>query len=146
MKIIAISSSGGHSTELNSFLAKANIENPIFAIEGNNGEGYKLPSSRRNNKIVFIINFLVLILKSIYIYIKERPEMIITTGANTAVPLCWLARKSNVKIIYIESIARVNTKSKTGKIIEKYNNSVILVQWQEMTKVYNNSIFIGRVL
>ncbi len=146
MKIIAIASSGGHQRELTGFLEKAKLNDVVYAIEGKNPLGYKLPSSRRNNKIIFIFNFLLLILKSLYIFIKEKPDAIITTGANTAVPICWLASKMNRRIYYIESIARITSKSKSGQIIEKYKNSRILVQWEELLKLYENAIFIGRIL
>lgn len=149
MKIIAISSGGGHQAELNEIINKLNLAqkyNLIIASEDFKKANYHLPSSKRDKKIKFLISFAYLIVKSVYIYIKERPEKLITTGANTAFPLIYIMNKFNHQIIFIESIARVNSKSKTGKLIESYPNVQIYVQWKEMLKVYPNAKYIGRVL
>jgi hypothetical protein len=46
------------------------------------------------------------------------------------------------KLIYIESNARVYSKSHTGKIIEPICDKII-VQWPEMLQVYKNAEYWG---
>lgn len=66
---------------------------------------------------------------------KHRPKVIISTGSNIAVPLCFIAKIMGAKFIYIETRAKVYNKTISGKIVERFADKVI-VQWPEMVDVY----------
>ena len=93
-------------------------------------------------KYVFIYSFLIL--KSIYLYFKIKPQIVVTTGSHTVVPMCYIAKLFKKKIIYIETFANINRKSLTGKIIYPIAN-LFIVQWKSMLKLYSKAIYIGRV-
>lgn len=69
------------------------------------------------------------------IWKKYRPKVIISTGSNIAVPLCFIAKVHGSKFVYIETRAKVYNKTISGKIVERFADKVI-VQWPEMVKVY----------
>jgi len=66
---------------------------------------------------------------------KHRPKVIISTGSNIAVPLCFVSKIIGSKFIYIETRAKVYNKTISGKIIERFADKII-VQWPEMVEVY----------
>ena len=51
-----------------------------------------------------VTNFFI----SIYIFIKEKPDIVITTGVLAVIPLCLIAKLFKKKLIYIESFAKVS--------------------------------------
>lgn len=69
------------------------------------------------------------------IWKKYRPKVIISTGSNIAVPLCFISKLHGSKFVYIETRAKVYTKTISGKIVERFADKVI-VQWPEMMDVY----------
>ncbi len=86
-----------------------------------------------------------LILCSIAILIRERPKVIVSTGGGTTIPLCYLGKLMGVKIIYIESLARINQPSITGKMIHPVAD-LFLVQWESMLRFYKKAKYWGRVI
>lgn len=83
-------------------------------------------------------------LKSINILIKERPNIIITTGVLAIIPLCLLAKLMGTKIIYIESFAKVESPTLTGKLMYKFADQ-FYVQWPTMLKIYPKAIYKGGI-
>ncbi len=69
------------------------------------------------------------------IWNKYRPKAIITTGSNIAVPFAFIAAIKGSKFVFIESRAKVYSKTITGKIVEHLADQII-VQWPEMVDVY----------
>lgn len=69
------------------------------------------------------------------IWKKYRPKVIISTGSNIAVPLCFIAKFYNSHFVYIETRAKVYSKTISGKIVERFADKII-VQWPEMVNVY----------
>lgn len=67
---------------------------------------------------------------------KHRPKVVVSTGSNIAVPLCIISKFFGARFIYIETRAKVYTKTLTGKLIGGLADMVI-VQWPEMVDVYN---------
>lgn len=66
---------------------------------------------------------------------KYLPKVVISTGSNIAVPLCILCKLFGSKFVYIETRAKVYTKTLSGKLIGGMADMVI-VQWPEMVDVY----------
>lgn len=73
---------------------------------------------------------------------KYRPAVIITTGSNIAVGLFIYGWFRGSKLIFIESRAKVYSKTVTGKIVEKFADK-IFVQWPEMKKIYPTAEYCG---
>lgn len=149
-KVLLISSGGGHLSQL------LNLK-PLFdkyeyhlvteALPYNEKlkEKYKvsflLPGGR-NNGLKYIFIMLKNIFKSMRIFLREKPDVVITTGAHTAVPMCYIAKLFGKKVIYIESFAKVKTPNISGKIIYPIAD-LFIVQWPELLKFYPKAKYLG---
>ena len=72
--------------------------------------------------------------------------MLISTGALATVPFCIVGKLLGKRIVYIESFARVDTPSLTGKIIYKLKlANLFVVQWEDMLKYFPEAIVGGRI-
>ncbi|CUQ20306.1 PssD/Cps14F family polysaccharide biosynthesis glycosyltransferase [Clostridium baratii] len=151
-KVIFISSTGGHLSELmqlkrifNNYDYHIITEKTDTTIKLKNEYGKRidyLVYGARNYLFSYIFKFSYNIIKSFFLYLKIRPDVIVTTGAHTAVPICYIAKFFKKKIIFVESFARVNSKSMSGKMINKIAD-VFLVQHKELLDVYENSTYKG---
>ena len=84
------------------------------------------------------------ILKSIGLFIKYRPKVIVTTGTHTAVVMCYLGWIFRRKVIYIESYAKRTSKTMAGKMIYPIATTFI-VQWETMLKLYPKAKYFGGI-
>lgn len=150
MKLCFIASSGGHWEEL-MCLKKIAYENETFYVTEAGGQAndsklkniYLLPQINRHEK-GFIIHFTRLFIKAFQIIKNEKPNALVTTGALIAFPFCVFAKLFGIKIIYIESFARVYKKSLTGKLVYPIAD-LFLVQWESLLKLYPGSRFAGGI-
>jgi len=79
------------------------------------------------------------------VLLRARPRVIITSGANIAVPVSLLGRLCGVKIVFIETGSRVRTLSATGKLMYRIAH-LFLVQWEPLLRDYPRAIYAGRLL
>ena len=149
MKISLVCSSGGHFLQLYSlrdFWKECDHFWVTFSKEDTNSllkdERVYKAFSPTNRSIVNLIRNLRL---SIKILFKEKPNLIVSTGAGVAVPFIWIARILNIKTLYIESLTRVKDLSLTGKLIYPVVDN-LLVQWPELEKKYKKAKFAGQVI
>ena len=75
---------------------------------------------------------------------KEKPDLIISDGAAIAVPFFYIGKIFKTKNIYIEVFDRIDKPTMTGKLVQPVCDKTI-VQWEEMTNVYKNSINLGSI-
>lgn len=151
--VMFVSSGGGHLQELLTMKKLLEKYDSIVITEGTESSRSKcsdfdakyLVYGTRNNKIVYLFKFLVNAVKSLFFTLKYRPQVVVTTGAHSAVSICFFAKLLGSKIIFVESMARVKTKSLTGKLLEKIVDD-FYVQHECMEKIVNNSIYAGRLL
>lgn len=74
--------------------------------------------------------------------VRIRPQVIVTTGTHTAVPMCYLAKLFGKKVIFIETFANSKTKTKAGSMVYPIAD-VFIVQWESMLKLYPKAILGG---
>jgi len=82
--------------------------------------------------------------KMFKIIAQERPDLIISTGANIAVGFAWIAKLFGIRFIYIESISRSTDLSLSGKLIYPVCHE-IYVQWPSLSQKYAKTLFRGYV-
>lgn len=75
---------------------------------------------------------------------KERPNLIISSGAAVAVPFFYIGKLFGAKTIYIEVYDRINKSTLTGKLVYPVSDRFI-VQWEDMKKIYPKSINLGSI-
>lgn len=75
---------------------------------------------------------------------KERPELIISSGAAVAVPFFYIGKLFGAKLIYIEVFDRLDKATVTGRLVYPIADKFI-VEWEEMKKVYPKAINLGSI-
>lgn len=150
IKICFVASSGGHLEEISCLRnVEKNYESFLITEKGNFNEVkftdriYYLKQVNRK-EIFFIFKFLIIFLNSFFILFKEKPKFIISTGALATVPVCLIGKLMKIKVIYIESFARVDHPSMTGRLIYKFAD-LFIVQWEEMLNYYPKAIYVGGI-
>ena len=82
-------------------------------------------------------SYLLVIPKIVKILRKEKPDLILSNGAEIAIPTLYVGKLFGVKIIFIESWCRVNKPSTTGKVIYPISD-MFLVQWESLLSKYGS--------
>jgi UDP-N-acetylglucosamine--N-acetylmuramyl-(pentapeptide) pyrophosphoryl-undecaprenol N-acetylglucosamine transferase len=70
---------------------------------------------------------------------RYRPSIVIAAGAGICIPFAVLARLSGVKVIFVETMARVSEPSLTGRVLSRLAIASF-VQWEQMAAAYPRSI------
>ena len=152
-RVMFISSEGGHFSELLELNGAIEKYNSFIITEKNFlSKESKLKYGTRINfllntkpkKLSYLILAPINILYSLHYYFKIKPDVVITTGAHTAVAMCYIAKLFRKKIIYIETFANLESKTLTGRLIYPIAD-VFIVQWESMRKLYPKATYIGGV-
>ena len=150
-KICLISSSGGHFEQL-LMLQKLSQKNQVFIVTEKTKYNRHDPKinyfvSQINRKeLLFLPKMLLIFCKSLYIFIKERPNVIISTGVLAAIPMLFLGHLFHKKVIYIESFAKISSPTMTGNLVyKKHWANQFYVQWDSMKQFYPNAICKGGI-
>lgn len=148
IKICLVGSSGGHLTHLymlkpfwekkERFWVTFDKEDAKSLIQGERMYPCYYPSNRSVKAL--IINTV----KAIIILAKEKPDLIISSGAAVAVPFFYVGKLLGAKTIYIEVFDRINKSTISGKIVYPVTDRFI-VEWEEMKQVYSKAINLGSV-
>lgn len=153
-KVVFICSSGGHLDEM--LQLKPLFDKYDFHIvteTGKSTKGLKKTYPKKVDYLMFGSRFnmkkylLVVIyntLKTIYLYYKIKPTVVITTGAHTAVPMCLYGKLCGAKVIFIESFANLSTKTLSGRIVYPIADKFI-VQWESTKELYPKAIVGGSI-
>lgn len=145
-KICLVCSSGGHLTHLNMlkpfwkdknrFWVTFDKQDALSILEGEKMYPCYYPTNR-NIKMLIKNTFL-----AIKVLHKEKPDIIISSGAAVAIPFFYIGKLRGCKLVYIEVFDRVNKPTVTGKVVYPITDKFI-VQWEEMKKVYKKGINLG---
>ena len=149
MKICLVGSSGGHLTHLymlkpfwskhDRFWVTFEKEDAKSMLKDEKLYGCYYPTNRSIKAL--IINTW----RAIKILRKERPDLLISSGAAVAVPFFWIGKIFfHTKNIYIEVYDRIDYGTMTGKLVKPVTDQYV-VQWDEMEGVYPNSINLGSI-
>lgn len=151
IKLCLCSSAGGHFMQLKQLFKMSEKYNTFILTEKNEiAKGYSkkykvryLMQQERKN-ISFILEFIFNFLKAIYVAIWYNPDVIISTGAGATTFVCLFIKLLGGKVIYIESFAKINSPTITGRIIYKFADD-FYVQWEEMKKFYPKAHYDGEI-
>ena len=147
-----ISSTGGHLNELLQLkkmfskydycLITEKTKSNLFLKEEFNNRVQFLVYGTKYHMLSYPFKLLYNCFKSLFFYMKYRPDYIITTGVHTAGPMCCIGKIFGSKIIYIETFANMVTKTATGKLLYPISD-MFIVQWESMKEMYPNSTYGG---
>lgn len=148
MKICFVGSSGGHLAHLymlkdfwqdkDRFWVTFDKEDARSLLEGEKIYPAYFPSNR-SIKALIINTF-----RAFKILKKERPTLIITSGAAPAIPFFWLGKLYGARTIYIEVFDRIDKPTLSGRLCYPVTDR-FFVEWEEMRKVYPKAINLGSI-
>ena len=150
VKICLACSPGGHLVEMQRLMPAFDGKEYFFVT-------HKSEYSRHLERAYFIeykegyirerVTWLKTIFIALRIMLKERPDVVISTGGGEiAVPFCYVGKLLGAKVMFIETLARVTTRSGAGKLIYPIAD-LFLVQWELILKKYGKKAqYWGKVI
>jgi UDP-N-acetylglucosamine:LPS N-acetylglucosamine transferase len=148
MKIALVCSHGGHLTEILQ-VRDAFQDNDVFFITYDDVCAQDFGRVYLTKNIgTSLWRMSVAFLKILLILIRERPSVIVSTGAEIAIPafyIAWLFTKLRIfktQLIFIESWTRITMPTKTGRLVYPVTD-VFLVQWHQLLEHYGSRASYG---
>ena len=150
IKICLISSSGGHFEQLSTLKKlKEKRKYDVYIVtektEYETDCRYTLfPSSK--SKFGSYFRFLLNIFLSLFLFIKENPDVVISTGTRVAIPTVFFAHLFGKKVIYIETFARVHDGTRAAKIVYSHHwYDMFIYQWEPLKELYPDGVYGGGI-
>lgn len=92
----------------------------------------------------FVPRMISIAVKSLRIALRERPDVVVCTGVLATIPICLACKALGAKLVYIESFAKTNSPTVSGKFLHRFADR-FYVQWESMLAVYPDARFVGGV-
>lgn len=143
-RLCLVSSSGGHWEQLQKLQPLIDKYQGFMVTEKTQFEAnakYLMLQTDLKDKLM-PIKMLRNSIYTLWIWIKEKPDFIITTGTMVAYPFYLLAIVFRKKFIFIETFGRANMPTVAGKKMEKHSD-LFIVQWETQKKYYKKAIYGG---
>ena len=148
MKICLVGSSGGHLAHL--YMLKNFWQNKMrFWCTFDKEDARSLLQHEKIYPVYYPSNRSIKALiintwRAITILSKERPDVIITSGAAPAIPFFYVGKILGAKTVYIEVFDRIDKPTMTGKMVYPIVDKFV-VQWEEQKKVYPKAVNLGSI-
>jgi UDP-N-acetylglucosamine:LPS N-acetylglucosamine transferase len=141
-KILAVASYGGHWTQLRRLrpLLDEYDTSYVSTFQSDLPNYKQVNDANMQNKIQLFFQLLQLI----FIIIKNRPDVIITTGASVGFFSLMIGKFLRAKTIWLDSIANGEEMSLSGKKAKPFAD-VWLSQWEDVAK-FENATYQGKVI
>ena len=146
-RILAVASGGGHWIELLRLLPSLGgcdvafaTTNPGLQRDVGNARFYLITDATRWNKLGIVL----LAIRLAHVLVRERPDVIISTGAAPGYVAVRLGALLGAQTIWIDSIANVDELSLSGQMAGRHAN-LWLTQWPHLSKP-GGPFFRGSVL
>lgn len=153
-KVIFVASSGGHLTEILKLeILFKNYEYMLVTektdltkdLEKKYDNVEFLKYGPNKNIFKYIFGTISNTIKCLNIAFKFKPDTVVSTGAQIGGIMCLACKLIGSKVIYIESVARIDSLSGTAKNIYYFADK-FYVQWQGLAKKYKKAEYIGRLI
>lgn len=172
LKLCAVLGSGGHTMEMFALLAALPLHRfssrmyvvadtdllgmkkiEQFENAGGDFEVFRIPRSRevKQSFLTAIYSTLKSILFSVPIVVFGRPDVLLVNGPGTCVPVVFGVFLSQLffvkkcRIVFVESLCRVESLSLTGKLLYHLRlTDNFVVQWPDL-QCYSGVTYMGRL-
>ena len=149
MKLLFVSSSGGHLAQLMSLRPWWHDHERIW-VTSDKPDAHSLladeevvfahePTTRSLTNLVRNFRLAWRTIK------RERPDVVVSTGAGVAPPFFLAAAMQRVQRVYLEVYDRIESATLSGRLCYPLSNRFLL-QWEEQQRLYPKGIQVGRVL
>lgn len=149
LKIAIAASPGGHLVQIKQLAPIYQKYNYFYftfkgAVADNlrkSGKVYAIWNIVRYNPLTWLTGFF----HSLLIAVKERPDVVITTGAGVVFFFCLFCKMLGAKLIFIESMAKVNRPTLTARLLYPFSD-LFFVQWPQLLSFFPKAKYVGRLL
>jgi UDP-N-acetylglucosamine:LPS N-acetylglucosamine transferase len=135
-KILAVASSGGHWTQLLRLRPAFAGHEVVFVTTQPDSRGdvapdrfHCVPDANRNNKL----RVLLLLLRTLLVVLRERPDVVISTGAAPGYFALRFGRLFGARTLWLESIANAEELSLSTTMVRPYAD-LLLTQWPHLAR------------
>jgi UDP-N-acetylglucosamine:LPS N-acetylglucosamine transferase len=135
-KILAVSSSGGHWTELLRLRPAFDGHEVVFvttrAESRSEVPGHRVrivPDANAQSRL----RMAALLLRTLLIVLRERPDIVISTGAAPGYFAIRFGHYLGARTLWLESIANAEELSLSTRLVRRYAD-LMLTQWQHMAQ------------
>lgn len=148
-KICLATSAGGHLTQLLE-LAESWKKHETFFVTTHEVMKEKL---QQHSQVYVVgecnrqhpIRAIKVLMWCINAMFRERPDVVISTGAAAGCMACFLGKLLGAKVIWVDSITNVERLSLSGRMV-RYIADLFLVQWPDLAEQYNGVEYVGAVI
>ena len=149
VKVALVCSHGGHLTEMQAvWPAFEGHDCFLVSYRSRRTEActwvahkYLVPNIGTN-----MVRMLATAVRAISILRHERPDVLVSTGAEIAIPFLWVGKLMGATTVYVESWCRVRSTSLTGRLVYPVAD-LFLVQWPALLRAYGpKARYVGAVL
>ncbi|MBN1795989.1 MAG: hypothetical protein JW804_04890 [Sedimentisphaerales bacterium] len=149
LKICLVASAGGHMSQLLK-LRKSWSNYETICVTTSDMVSKELSESQKIYAVgecnrENLLRVVVVFFRCLKIILRERPDVLISTGAAVGCICCWLAKFIGAKIIWIDSITNVDRLSLSGRLVHKIAD-LLLVQWPELAACYRKAEYLGTLI
>lgn len=136
VKILAVASGGGHWEQLmllRDVLERFDVTfvttNAALAHRANLAKVHLIPDCNRDTPLSSLKSFL----SAFLVAMRERPDVVITTGALPGLFCLFAARFIGARAVWLDSVANVEKLSSSGCVAKSFA-SLCLTQWRHLAK------------
>jgi UDP-N-acetylglucosamine:LPS N-acetylglucosamine transferase len=140
MKLIVGASAGGHANELEILLRAAGSAWPVAPDSFVTTMEITAQGMARHGRPVHVIGeadrrkpfqAIMVVWRALYVALRERPDVVVTTGSMPLAVFCIWAKFLGARIIWIDSVAQIDKMSVSGRIMRRVAD-LCLVQWPDL--------------
>ena len=137
MKIAFVGSHGGHLTELLYLIEAVSPDDNFFFLTYDNERTRALPYQKYlianigYNYLLMAVAFV----RIFFIFLRERPDVIISTGAEVAIPAFYIGKLFGAHCIFIELWAAIFEPTQSGRWLYPIADE-FYVQWESLLLRY----------
>ncbi len=147
VKVCIVSSCGGHLTEVRCLKPAYDPYEHFYVLNDKallpqdmRGKTYFISHSERDWK------FLLNLWEAYQILRKERPQVILSTGAGPAVPFALVGKiLFKTRVVFVETITRIKRPSVTGRIMYRLAHE-FFYQWESLRSYFPKARYGGPLL
>ncbi|MDH7515717.1 MAG: PssD/Cps14F family polysaccharide biosynthesis glycosyltransferase [Bacteroidota bacterium] len=147
MKICIVSSCGGHLTEVRQLRPVYEVHEHFYVLNDRailpqdmQGKTFFIRHAERDTRL--LVNFF----EAFAILSREKPDVILSTGAGPAVPFALVGRLLfRCRVIFIETFTRVEKPSLTGRIMYRLAHR-FYYQWEDLRKYFPRGVYGGQLI
>ena len=143
-RLCLVSSSGGHWEQLQKLQPLIDKYDGFLVTEKTqfpeNAKYFMIQTDLKDR--LMLPKMIVNGLRAVGIWIRERPDFVITTGTMVAYPFYLMAVLFRKKFVFIETFGRANMPTVAGKLMEKHSD-LFIVQWESQVKHYKKAVYGG---